>query len=397
MGFADRAEAGVDFHLKHILAFPQGFPELNIAGKPVPGHATVVANKPFFYPDELAKRGWPTRLGPDMRDYGNPETDGHGLLMLQAWRTWEAEARRWREHAQGLQRSMETYFPTQDEEHGDVWDRRKTANWHYNQGVLAPLVLGQDYYGYDVAAALPEGWRERTERSYEMIRPMLQPPDAAPAGIGYGQNYFAQTALLLDRTAEATRSIAWLVRLCFAPRLADPYRVPEGASIGVDEEGRPMWRRWGDLGNLHQMGETVYTVHTILGIDDFGADRLQLTLMPRLPLGWSGLEVDGWPVRLREDRGTHEGETVDLSMSLTRDVAAGQMSMVVETSRPVREMRVRLGPFAPEAAAAKVTVNGRARDIELLRSGDATWGWVVLGDGEVRRFEIVAVAPLKTE
>ena len=83
------------------------------------------------------------------------------------------------------------------------------------------------------------------------------PAYVASAGMGYGQGYITEAALLLDRMHDASLMTDWMAKLCFAPRLQHPYRVPEGSIVEGDGS---IWRRWGDLGNLYQLGEVVYTM-----------------------------------------------------------------------------------------------------------------------------------------
>ena len=76
-----------------LMFFPDNYPELQIKGQRIPGHWTVAASDPLWYSRELAGIGWPTRytleeFGEHHKDYGNPETDGHGLSMMAHWKTW---------------------------------------------------------------------------------------------------------------------------------------------------------------------------------------------------------------------------------------------------------------------------------------------------------------------
>jgi hypothetical protein len=91
MGFLSKAEKGMDYFHRCMMYFPKSYPTNQMGGKPVPGHATVIANEPHVYFDTLSKVGWPTKF--KTRDYGNPETDGHGLLMLSTWRAWAKAGR----------------------------------------------------------------------------------------------------------------------------------------------------------------------------------------------------------------------------------------------------------------------------------------------------------------
>ncbi|MHB8339181.1 MAG: hypothetical protein ACYDEE_17330, partial [Ignavibacteriaceae bacterium] len=62
-----------------MMWFPKSFPGIQLGGKPVPGHATVIANKPLIYSDFLSKPGWPTKY--KVHDFGNGENDSHGMLI----------------------------------------------------------------------------------------------------------------------------------------------------------------------------------------------------------------------------------------------------------------------------------------------------------------------------
>ena len=55
MGFLAKAEKAIDYFDRCMMYFPNSYPALQMAGRPVPGHATVMANKPHIYFDELSK------------------------------------------------------------------------------------------------------------------------------------------------------------------------------------------------------------------------------------------------------------------------------------------------------------------------------------------------------
>lgn len=446
-GFLDKAELGMDYFDKWLLYFPHAFPEIQMDGKPVPGHATVIANTPHVYFDSLRHVGWPTRY--TTRDFGNPETDGHGMLMLDHYRIWAKQGRpaewvkqrweaiheaaefipwaldhpklsfsehgllyseseggmsteslyantpcyfgllayaemaeavgekdlasRWREQAERLRTAMEAWFPKKSEEWGDIWDPSKAAGWGYDQGVLAPILFGLDLYGYDPLGKLPEGWAERTRRSYEMILTKLKPAGCAPIGFGYGQGYFTESALLLDRTREAEDALNWVARLCFAPRQPNPFRVPEGAVVATDGS---KWRRWGDLGNLYQMVEACYSLQVMIGIDDGMADALKI--MPRTPASWNQAEVKGWPVRVQSG-----GKSVLAKLDYSQERTGKGLLLSLKSDQPIDHWSVRLGPLdmASSSEKAKLTVDGKAVEVPVVQSGDGTWAWINLEGG----------------
>lgn len=92
---ANRALAFLD---KQLMYFPENYPALQLGGKKIPGHWTVIANKPLIYSQFLTGVGWPTqytkeKFGSHYMDFGNPETDGHGHSMMSHWKTWQNSGR----------------------------------------------------------------------------------------------------------------------------------------------------------------------------------------------------------------------------------------------------------------------------------------------------------------
>lgn len=448
IGFREKVNAAIGFFDTWLLYFPDAFPELQLNGKPVPGHATVVANKPHLYFDELSKAGWPTRH--TTRELGNQEDDGHGMLMLSRWRAWlkqgqtkewvdsrwraineaaeyipwcldnpelslsehgllysesegglsqismfcnyncylgllayadmaEATSRsdkaaRWRLVADGLMEAMNAYYPAVIEPWGDVWDPTKTADWHYGHATLAPVVIGMDYYGYDVASRLPGDWLARTKNTYKMQLTRNQPPYCAPAGMGYGQCYITEAALLLDQMQDAGPMVDWTTLFCFAPRQKHPYRVPEGATVAEDYS---QWRRWGDLGNLYQVGEVIYTIHLLLGIDDI--DVTQLKLMPRVPAAWDGVSVSKWPVRTMSGG---QSTLVNLDYTLRRQPNAIHVNITLDN--PIDAGALRIGPVPTDWKSLQVLDGAKAIPHSETQSGDSRWVWVDLGGNKTQ-------------
>jgi hypothetical protein len=438
-----------------MMYYPKAYPGVQMDGKPVPGHASVIANRPHVYFDVMRNYGWPTRY--KTRDYGNPETDGHGLLMLTHWRAWvkqgkdqewvkarwesineaaeyiiwcldnpelsfsehgllyaESEggmqnlsiycnvactlgleaysemaiaaghldkADRWLKRADRMYREYETYFRADIKPWGRVWDPGKSAGWAYGHANLAPIVIGMDRWGYDVANHLGKDWAETTRRTYKMQLSKNRPAWCAPAGLGYGQCYITQAALLLDQMSDAEKMINWMAKICFAPRLPNPYRAPEGATVATDGS---VWRRWGDLGNLYQMAEVVYTIHVMLGIDDIDADALKL--MPRIPLGWTGVEVKGWPVRISSDQKSVQS---NISYKMTRYEKANKIYLNLRADRVLDLCRVRLGPFAPNTDSVTVTINGKSTTDKPFMVGDSKWVWASISQSNVYKISAI--------
>ena len=441
-GLEEKVNKGVDFFDHWMMYYPKSFPEIQLGGKPVPGHASVIANTPHVYFDKLRHVGWRTRY--KTRDFGNTENDGHGFLMLSRYRAWSKQGRekawvldrweaieeaaeyipwcldnpdlsfseygllyneseggmlqqsmycdylcylgllaysemaevagkvefaeRWEAVAGKLYEAMEAYYPARIEPWGDVWDPEKNAMFLYINSTLAPACIGMDYHGYNVMRELPEDWISRTRNTYRMQLTRCRPDFAASAGIGYGQCYLAQTALLLDEMEDADRLLGWLARFCFTPRLDHPYRVPEGSTVSEDGQ---TWRRWGDLGNLYQTVDVIHTLHLMIGIDDINPERL--TLMPRLNGQVDRLTVREWPTRFISE-GVSVLEPLDMEVDMDRE--GRRISCSLNTARQVDHVRIRLGPLPPDARQVDLKVNGEEAGFERFRSGSSDWLWI---------------------
>ena len=448
MGFLAKADKAIDYFDRWMMYFPKAWPAIQMGGKPVPGHATVLANKPHSYFDDFSKHGWPTKF--KTRDYGNPETDGHGLLMLGRHRDWakagrtkewielrwdaiheaaewipwcldnpqlslsehgllysESEAGmemeslycnvlcyfgllgyaemaeaaekadfadRWRAQAERLLEAINAYFPATLEPWGDVWDREKVTGNEKGWGpsaAMVPILEAAELYGYDPVTRMPAGWAERTRRTYDLLSAKRSPRYCEPATLGYGQGFMTQSALLLDQMDDATHMAEWMARFCFAPRQPHPYRVPECVMMKSDGS---VWARRGDLGNGFQMGEVLMTCHMLLGIDDFDANTLKL--MPRLPIGWTGVSVNKWPVRVLSST---KSEMAMLSVELERDTDCKRCDLKISVDKPVDNVAVRLGPFPKATTQLTVKIGRSHANATLFESGDSKWAWVSIG------------------
>ena len=222
----------------------------------------------------------------------------------------KGKADRWRKQAQRLFEAMMAYYPENIEPWGTVWNPDKNAEFAYTHSTLAPACIGMDFWGYDTMNKMPKDWAERTRRTYKMQLKRNKPEFAATAGIGYGQCYITQSALIFDEMKDADKMVEWMARVCFAPRIQHPYRVPEGSIISDDGT---TWRRWGDLGNLYQLVDVVQTILLITGIDDI--NPAELKLMPRLPADLPKMEINDFPVRTMSNE---KSELVNIYLKMVR-------------------------------------------------------------------------------
>ena len=173
-----------------------------------------------------------------------------------------------------------------------------------------------------------------------------------------------QNALLLDQTEAASRLMESLSKICFAPRLPEPYLVPEG--MAIDHE-KGIFRRQGDLGNLVQLAEVLKCYLIAAGVSPVRNGVLKI--MPRLPEKWS-VSMEDFPVQNTDAR---------LSMKVSRPSRCRQtMEWSLTSEEGIEEIFIRFGPFKPGKEKAKVKVNGRRYTIDLETSGDSSWGWLKL-------------------
>lgn len=442
LGCFSQASAALAFFDHWLMYFPQSYPALQMGGQPVPGHATVICNKPHVYFDSLRNHGWPTKF--TTRDMGNPETDGHGFMMLNHYNAWvktgrspawvnehwpalqaaaefipwqldnpklsfsdhgllyaESEggmetesfycnvpcwlgllafadmaesaghpqqAERWRAYATKLQAATNNYFLKTVEPWGDVWDPDKTAHWGYPITALAPALFGLDYWGLDLRGHMPEGWAGRSDRTWKLAVAGMKPPWCASSGFGYGQAYYAIAGLLLDQTADTGNIVDWMARMIFAPGQAHSFRVPEGVVITSDTS---MWRRWGDLGNLFQMGAVLRAIQVMIGFDDLSPDELKI--MPRIPTDWDGVEVKNQSVRTLSDG---HSQIVRLQLNYSRDHTGRNFKVILNPDLPIDCLSLRLGPVA--SGAFNASVDGHPLKIQARNEGDARWIWLTL-------------------
>jgi hypothetical protein len=457
-GQFEKASSALDYFDHWLMYFPQSYPKLQIGGKPVPGHATVICNEPHIYYDTLRNHGWPTRF--TSRDMGNPETDGHGFMMLNHYNAWvktgrspewvkahwpeireaaeyipwqldhpklsfsehgllyseseggmemesfycnvpcwlglkafadmadtagqTASATRWRSYADKMQAAMDGYYPKTQMPWGDIWDTNKTANWGgYPVTALAPVLFGLDYWGLALRGSLPPGWEARTDRTWKLAVTEMKPPWCASAGYGYGQAYYAIAGMLLDQTADTDQIIDWMARMIFAPSQPHPFRVPEGVTIAGDASE---WRRWGDVGNLFQMGAVLRAIQVMTGFDDLSTNELRI--IPRIPSDWQGVEITNQPVRALS-QGRSQIARVDFKF--IRVDSGQKLEAIINPNLPLDRVRLRLGPVS-KTVAPRAFLDDHPIDAQTEDEGDACWVWLTFKNLAAGKHHIV-VAP----
>jgi hypothetical protein len=156
-------------------------------------------------------------------------------------------------------------------------------------------------------------------------------------GPSYGQGYALQAMLLMDRPELYTPAANWLARATFTPGYAitrdspywfyERYYSPDDPARLTRDEG------CGAL-NLVCVAEPLKVARLMAGVDDHADDRVDL--VPRLPVGWTGLQATAVPVRTA-------GGQARLSFEVVTD-EAGCVTRVRGQSAGLRPaLQIRLG------------------------------------------------------
>lgn len=229
-------------------------------------------------------------------------------------------------------------------------------SWTYGWKRLAPLFAAADLSGFVPSKSVNETLL--LNHTYQELRGTTSPLADAGRTLGYGQAYLAQSALLLDRYADATRAVERAAAFCYHPD--HPYLVPEGVIVHPNGQ---QWFRNGDLGNLMQQVEILKMIRLLPGIDDRASDT-GLTLIPRLPNAWSRIEARSWPIRIADADGRWTRAHIDFSYERLPDQS---YRLELHCDRAIRIASIRMGPYS------------KPND-SLLKSPARQWRWEKQGD-----------------
>ena len=329
------------------------------------------------------------KFGDGYRNLGNLETDGHGLMMMANYLLWKsldrdtvwleenyryikeaAEFLVWQHDSDllftkngllygeteaamngytlyanipcmlGLRGYSEMARALGDTDAAERWNRcadsiesavgkqlSENGKWKdygfYHDPVLTMCF---DMFGYDFGQNMPPEWLGYSENGYpkNMYR-YLKNSYVGARGVGYDHNMITQSAMLLNRPKDYGQLIGNLIKICYAPRLPDPFICPEGVTVRPREG---VYRRQGDLGNLVQQAETIKTLYMCAGLSLNNSDAV--VLAPRLPYGWS-VEYDNVPIPACYD----EGKQVYLNgkISFNRENHSYDVNLVPSSSK----------------------------------------------------------------
>lgn len=284
-----------------------------------------------------------------------------GYIDMAQAAGYAREAATWQTYADRLRGGIEGGLTE-----GEGWRLEKCGFSH--DPVVTMLA---DTCGYDTADMTAD-WVARSRAVYpaDLAKTVDFGWYGVRGGIGYNHSMITQNALLLDYTADGDRLVNSLSRICYAPRLPEPYLVPEGMSIDAE---KGIFRRQGDLGNLVQLAEAMKCYHIVVGFSPLWGETAKL--LPRLPQGWS--------VSVRDYPWVNTGVTVDMETACPADNTQS-MTLAVHGEMPVETIRVRFGPFAADCHTAVVTFNGETLTLQTQPCGDACWAWLEIPAASVQ-------------
>ncbi|HBV51780.1 MAG TPA: hypothetical protein DEF06_05800, partial [Clostridiales bacterium] len=413
------------------------YPEqgLTIKGVPIPGHFSVIINKPLIYSTILVPQAnWPTRytkeeFGEGYQNLGNQETDGHGLMMLANYNVWknlgchkEWVLENWRYLSEAAEWIL-WCFDHPDlsfAQDGLLYGETEAAMNDWTLYANVPCYLGLLGYAEMAEAAQKtrdaEAWRACAESMRAGIERRLTKENGwdlkhcgfihDPVPTMLSDFYGYDTA---DMPSE------WVLR----SRDSYPEDIRYPAEHGF-------YGASGGIGYDHSM----ITQNALLLDQMEDASRLmeslsKLSYSPRLPEPYlipEGLSVDagkgvlrrqgdlgnlvqlaeamkcylitagisplrgktlkimprlpkGWEMELQKFSVQNTGVRISVKTSHPEN---GRQSASVVAEGDLTEFRLqfRFGPFPLDLEQAEVTLNGKTQKVALFPSGDSKWAWV---------------------
>jgi len=276
----------------------------------------------------------------------------------------------WRSRADLLHSACKDAYILDDPKFGKTWTLQSTG-WPDRSTVMGPIILPPDRTGFLGLSTDP--WKAYNEAAYQRQIKAHKPFGYFGTAMGYGQGFVTQSALLLDKMSDATKMLQWAAKATYSAAF-NPYIVPEGCE--VDPTGK-FWHRTGDLGNGVQQAEIVKALRIVIGIDDTSTKNLRIC--PRLPGGWTGIDVGQYPVLIRRNGSL---QTAHIGYTLNRTATGMEMDLVSNSA--LGAIDVRLGPLRAKANGARVTVNGKAASASVQRSGDSSWVRFAIPAGQTK-------------
>jgi hypothetical protein len=270
-------------------------------------------------------------------------------------------AERRRDRKEKMRKGIPAHYLITDPKYGRVWTL-DSAGWAYKGTVLGPLIELADYNGFAPEDDVPD-WRPANEAAFQRLIDTYRPLGLYGEGMGYGQGFVTQAALLLDHMGDVTPMLDWIAKEIYDPRFGS-FVVPEG--IVIDPTGQ-FWFRTGDLGNGAQEAEIIKSLRVVIGVDDTQPQCVRI--FPRMPYGQNEIAVEKYPVLFER-----AGKTNTALMHYRLERTTAKMNLDISSDKELGPVAIRLGPFAHQPNASSIRVNGRSpAGTSIQHSGDSWW------------------------
>lgn len=444
LNYIDESNRAINFLDKQLMYFPDSYPTLQLAGKKIPGHWTVIANKPLIYSQVLTGVGWPTKytiekFGTHYKDYGNPETDGHGHAMMSHWKVWQNSGRnkqwvsdKWKylkEAADFICWSLDNP-DLSFSKYGLLYAESEAGMSDYTIYCNYPCYLGLLMYA-DMADSIGASdysskWRNTAFKLQKNMLSYFAADDSLHGRIwqkvGFNHenilatlkeyNGFDLTSKLPAEWMERSRN-TYLKNKDSRPDFYGPkglgydHDLLAQTSMLLDKmDDATKWMR--NLAHICYSPRLPkpYIVPECASIDvkrgiirrqgDLGNGFQQsetvntiilcagiddnvpgtLKIMPRLPENWS-MHISDYPVIIYSDNTSY---TCKIDMSITYPKKEAQsLKLKTITGGDLKNVNFRLGPYPANTKSIKVIINKEQKeDYPCIISGDKAWVWIAI-------------------
>lgn len=271
------------------------------------------------------------------------------------------DAARWRAYSNRLRRGILRNL-TDDSPFGKIWHTEHNTEWQDHAHKLAHIQLAPDGDTYTPLQDYADDPQEKEflaidQNSYRYLR------EGATFNslrmYGYGQGFFLQAALLLDRMADAEGYLNMLVDHCYLPKFGK-WVCPEGIILHPSGEYYIAVNNY--MGQDSHLADSTKALRLMLGVDDNRIGALRL--IPRFPQSFREAEVSEFPVA--------GGGRISYRISRTEK----EYRIEGKTSGAEHVRYVRFGPLSE--SPLRVCADGAEVPFEAIRSGDSVWAGIRL-------------------
>lgn len=441
LNYINQSNGALNFLDQQLMYFPGNYPKLQLSGQKIPGHWTVIANKPLVYSQVLTGIGWPTKytvekFGSHHKDFGNPETDGHGHSMMSHWKVWQNSGRnkewvsgRWKylkEAADYICWSLDNpdlsfskYGLLYAESEAGMSDYTIYCNYPCYLGLLMYAEMADSIGAPDYSLK----WRntasklEKNMLSYFAADDSLHGKTWQKVGFNH-ENILANLKEYDGFDLTGKLPAEWMERsrntyLKNKDSRPDFYG-PKGLGYDHDllaqtamlldrmDDATKWMKNLAHLccsprlpkpyivpecasidvkrgiirrqGDLGNGFQQAETVNTILLCAGIDDNITgSLKIMPRLPENWS-MRISDYPVIVYTDGRSY---TCKIEMSITYPQKGAQsLKLKTITGGDLKNVNFRLGPFSSETKKIRVTINNKKNYYKCFMSGDKAWVWI---------------------